>query len=52
MRFNKVDTKGFQKIFDHLVAGNDVIGVLQTGYGKSLIFQLLRHFFPQQKAAI
>ena len=44
-----MDTKGFQKIFDHLVAGNDVIGVLQTGYGKSLIFQLLPYLFPRTK---
>ena len=34
------------KCFEHLLNGNDVIAVLPTGFGKSLLFQLLPHFLP------
>ena len=32
--------------FDALIHGNDLIAVLPTGYGKSLIFQLLPWILP------
>lgn len=41
-RFDDVFLKVKQyKILDALLSGKDVIGVLPTGYGKSMIFQLL-----------
>ena len=34
------------KCWEHLLNGFDVIGVLPTGYGKSIIFQLLADILP------
>lgn len=34
------------KCFEYILNGHDVIGVLPTGFGKSLIFQLLPKFIP------
>ena len=34
--------------FEHLLAGRDVIGVLPTGFGKSVLFQLLSDFLPKK----
>ena len=34
------------KCWEHLINGNDVIGVLPTGYGKSVLFQLLADLLP------
>ena len=33
------------KILDIILSGKDVIGVLPTGYGKSIIFQLLPYIY-------
>lgn len=35
---------------DHLLNGTDVLAALPTGYGKSLIFQLLPNLFPTKKS--
>ena len=35
--------------WEHLVNGRDVIGVLPTGYGKSLIYQLIGDIIPAKK---
>ena len=32
--------------FDHIVHGNDLVAILPTGYGKSLVFQLLPFVLP------
>ena len=34
------------KCFEYLLNGYDIIGVLPTGFGKSLLFQLLPNFLP------
>ena len=34
------------KCFEHLLNGFDVVAVLPTGFGKSLLFQLLPNFLP------
>ena len=34
--------------FDHLLNGKDVIAVLPTGFGKSIIFQLLHDVIPSK----
>ena len=34
------------KCFEYLLKGQDVIGVLPTGFGKSMLFHLLPHFIP------
>ena len=34
------------KCFEYLLKGKDVVAVLPTGFGKSLLFQLLPDFFP------
>ena len=34
------------KCFEYLLNGSDVIAVLPTGFGKSLLFQLLPNFLP------
>ena len=34
------------KCFEYLLKGLDVIAVLPTGFGKSLLFQLLPDFLP------
>lgn len=34
------------KCFEYILKGQDVIGVLPTGFGKSLLFHLLPHFVP------
>lgn len=34
------------KCFDYMLKGHDVIAVLPTGFGKSLLFQLLPNFLP------
>ncbi|XP_057309856.1 ATP-dependent DNA helicase Q1-like [Hydractinia symbiolongicarpus] len=36
------------KCFEHLLNGYDVIGVLPTGFGKSLLFHLLADFLPRK----
>ena len=35
--------------FDHLLNGNDVLAVLPTGFGKSVLFQLLPDIIPTMK---
>ena len=37
------------KCLSHLLDGHDVIGVLPTGFGKSLIYQLLPLILPQKR---
>ena len=45
-RFGDVFLKVKQyKIFDAILSGKDVIGVLPTGYGKSIVFQLLPYIY-------
>ena len=45
-RFDDVFLKVKQyKILDAILSGKDVIGVLPTGYGKSMIFQLLPYVY-------
>ena len=34
------------KCFEYLIEGNDLIAVLPTGFGKSLLFQILPFFLP------
>ena len=34
------------KCFEYLLRGNDVLTVFPTGFGKSILFQLLPKFFP------
>ena len=34
------------KCFEYMLEGQDVIGVLPTGFGKSMLFHLLPHFIP------
>ena len=34
------------KCFEYMLEGQDVIGVLPTGFGKSVLFHLLPHFIP------
>ena len=34
------------KFFEYVLKGQDVIAVLPTGFGKSLLFQLLPDFLP------
>lgn len=34
------------KCFDYLLKGKDIVVVLPTGFGKSLLFQLLPDFLP------
>ena len=34
------------KCFEYLLRGDDVVAVLPTGFGKSILFQLLPKFFP------
>lgn len=43
------------KILDAILSGKDVIGVLPTGYGKSIIFQLLpfiQEYFSEKEAIV
>ena len=37
------------KCFESILQGQDVIGVLPTGFGKSMLFHLLPHFIPVKK---
>ena len=34
------------KCFEHILNGFDVVAVLPTGFGKSLLFQILPNFLP------
>ena len=34
------------KCFEYMLKGQDAIGVLPTGFGKSMLFHLLPHFIP------
>ena len=34
------------KCFEYMLEGQDVTGVLPTGFGKSMLFHLLPHFIP------
>ena len=34
------------KYFEYLLQGKDILAVLPTGFGKSLLFQLLPDFVP------
>ena len=36
----------FKKMFEYLLKGKDIVAVLPTGFGKSLLFQLLLDFVP------
>ena len=45
--FPSINLKPLQvKCLEYMLKGRDVIGVLPTGYGKSLLFHLLPHFLP------
>ena len=45
--FPSVNLKPLQmKCFEYILKGQDVIGVLPTGFGKSILFHLLPHFIP------
>ena len=45
--FPSVSLKPLQmKCFEYILKGQDVIGVLPTGFGKSILFHLLPHFIP------
>ena len=45
--FPSLNLKPLQmKCFEYILKGKDVIGVLPTGFGKSLLFHLLPHFIP------
>ena len=45
--FPSVNLKSLQmKCFEYILKGQDVIGVLPTGFGKSILFHLLPHFIP------
>ncbi|XP_068752409.1 ATP-dependent DNA helicase RecQ-like [Montipora capricornis] len=45
--FPSLNLKPLQmKCFEYMLEGQDVIGVLPTGFGKSMLFHLLPHFIP------
>ena len=45
--FNRSCLKALQvKCFEYILKGKDVVAVLPTGFGKSLLFQLLTDFLP------
>ena len=45
--FPSLNLKTLQmKCFEYMLEGQDVIGVLPTGFGKSMLFHLLPHFIP------
>ena len=45
--FPSLNLKPLQmKCFEYMLEGQDVIGVLPTGFGKSMLFHILPHFIP------
>ena len=45
--FSSSNLKPLQmKCFEYMLKGQDVIGILPTGFGKSMLFHLLPHFIP------